>query len=98
MSSKKSRKQNKHRTIKGSYEHLRPYLQLGVVRLLRRRWHRLGVIMETIFESMCVDCGWKGSESEHHFLDGWHVCPKCHQPDFLVTGEEVDEMGEREAL
>ncbi len=54
--------------------------------------------METIFESMCVDCGWKGSESEHLFLNGWHVCPQCHQPDFLVTGEEVDEIAEDDSI
>lgn len=55
-------------------------------------------VSEVVCESVCVDCGWKGSESEHHFLDGWHVCPKCHQAEFLVSGDELDEMGEIETL
>lgn len=49
-------------------------------------------------ESVCIDCGWKGAESEHHFLDGWHVCPQCHQAEFLVSGDELDEMNESEGL
>jgi hypothetical protein len=56
----------------------------------------LGVVVETAVESTCIDCGWKGSETEHHFLDGWHVCPSCHQAEFLVSGDELDEMNELE--
>lgn len=52
----------------------------------------------TVIESSCIDCGWTGSESEHHFLDGWHVCPKCHQAEFLVSGDELDEMNESEGV
>lgn len=54
--------------------------------------------MQIIYECMCIDCGWKGSESELHFLDGWEVCPKCHQPDFIISGEEIDELNEVEGV
>ena len=46
--------------------------------------------MDVNYEQICIDCNWKGSESELHFLDGWNVCPECHQPEFLMTGEDLD--------
>ncbi|WP_417842152.1 hypothetical protein [Terasakiella sp.] len=52
--------------------------------------------MEIIYDHVCVGCDWKGSETELQFLDGWEVCPKCHQADFLVSGDELDEMNEVE--
>jgi Zn finger protein HypA/HybF involved in hydrogenase expression len=55
-------------------------------------------VSEVTYESTCIDCNWKGAESEHHFLDGWHVCPECHQAEFLISGDELDEMNEREVL
>jgi Zn finger protein HypA/HybF involved in hydrogenase expression len=61
-------------------------------------WIFWGLVVEVVVESMCIDCNWKGAESEHHFLDGWHVCPECHQAEFLVSGDELDEMNEREVL
>jgi Zn finger protein HypA/HybF involved in hydrogenase expression len=54
--------------------------------------------VEVVVESTCIDCNWKGAESDHHFLDGWHVCPECHQAEFLISGDELDEMNEREVL
>jgi Zn finger protein HypA/HybF involved in hydrogenase expression len=54
--------------------------------------------VEVVVESVCIDCGWKGAESEHHFLDGWHVCPKCHQAEFLLSGEEAEDRMEKDPL
>ncbi|MEP4120428.1 MAG: hypothetical protein ABJL86_01660 [Gilvibacter sp.] len=61
-----------------------------------RYMKKTGEVIEV--ESTCIDCGWHGAESEHHFLDGWHVCPKCHQAEFLVSGDELDEMNESEGV
>jgi Zn finger protein HypA/HybF involved in hydrogenase expression len=55
-------------------------------------------VSEVTYESICIGCGWHGAESEHQFLDGWHVCPKCHQAEFLVSGDELDEMNESEGV
>lgn len=61
------------------------------VQYLREKLERLKAVeTTTVYERICIDCGWTGSESELHFLDGWNVCPECHQAEFLMTGEELD--------
>ena len=47
-------------------------------------------------EVACTDCDWSGTEKQQMFINGWHVCPLCKQPDFLVSGDELDEMNELE--
>lgn len=44
----------------------------------------------------CIDCGWRGNKNQ---LGGWlgflgakEFCPKCGHSEFLVSGEELDEM------
>lgn len=51
---------------------------LGCVNEARYLTSKLEVMKKevvTVIESYCIDCDWKGAESEHHFLDGWHVLP-----------------------
>lgn len=49
----------------------------------------------------CIDCGWKGQKNQLGgflgFAVGGHFCPKCGEAEFLISGDELDEMNREDS-